>query len=73
VGKRTAFDDERAVPRCSAVGDLEWTLRYGYPTRDDLLFAASVCNVYTTMCLARNVKQFKAIVDLAMTEEVDRG
>jgi hypothetical protein len=31
------------------VGDIEWRLRYGEPTRSDLLIAASVLAIYTQM------------------------
>ena len=66
---RNNFDDERSVPRASAVGELEWTLRYGVPTRADLLFAASVCSVYTTICASKDKRQFAAIAELASRPE----
>ena len=32
------------------VGDIEWRLRHGTPTRSDLLVAASVLGIYQKMC-----------------------
>lgn len=30
--------------------EIEWVLRYGQPTKDDLLAAASIVNAYSSMC-----------------------
>lgn len=44
VGSEMSFPDPRD---CAA---LEWTLRYGTPTRSDLLEAASVIGAYVSLC-----------------------
>jgi hypothetical protein len=43
------------------VGGIEWTLRYGEPTRGDLLIAASVLSVYGVMTTAGVTKKYAQI------------
>lgn len=42
---RHQFEDWSA-PTAQAASELEWTLRHGAPTREDLLCAASILNAY---------------------------
>lgn len=39
------------------MGDLEWTLRYGTPTREDLLYAASIVASFGQMVANDTVKR----------------
>jgi hypothetical protein len=41
--------DEMSWPNPQATGDLEWDLRYGQPTKNDLLMAASVVSAYRAL------------------------
>ncbi len=51
----------------TAMGDLEWTLRYGQPTRSQMLMAASVVSAYAQMVGDPEAKRRKVIRELRRT------
>lgn len=55
------FDDMCWPTAGAACGDLEWTLRYGEPTRQQLLCAASVLAAYRQMVYDSREKRQRVI------------
>jgi hypothetical protein len=41
---------------------LEWRLRYGKPTREDILVAASILNAYQSLVCRKTPKQTRHII-----------
>lgn len=70
------LDDETvwAMPN-NEMGELEWRLRYGTPTRTDHLLAASVLGCYRQMVLADTAKRRAEVVRglRAATSQSDAG
>lgn len=61
--------DGMTWPRISAgIGDIEWALRYGEPTREEVLVAASVLNAYRALIKLGRVER-EAIVRVLRSVE----
>lgn len=53
------------------LSDLEWTLRYGVPTRSDLLHAASILNAYRALVLQKAGDRAVIIQELRSAAEAE--
>lgn len=52
--------------------DAEWTLRYGEPTREDLLFAASILNAYRSLVLRTEKVRAEIVRELRAAEAAEK-
>lgn len=52
--------------------DAEWTLRYGDPTREDILFAASILNAYHALVLKTAKDRAEIVRELRAAEAAER-
>jgi hypothetical protein len=48
-------DDGTVWPDPDDPGEVSWRLRYGTPSKEDLLWAASVVSAYRELCQARSI------------------
>ena len=72
VGKKFVSFDGMAWPRYLEDNDdsVEWRLRYGNPTRADLLYAASVMAAYTALVGSTEKNRKKIVSKLKESENL---
>jgi hypothetical protein len=53
---------------------VQWRLRYGTPSREDILFAASVMSAYASLIIATEAHRREVVAEIraASTQEVGR-
>lgn len=70
---RWMYTDETVWPRPGYANDLEHALRYGQPTRSDLLAAASILAAYTALCRVDSRTRANVVSALKHADSVDRA